>query len=565
MRKTHPVNALKKLGIGLAFGAATIMSMPTSALACTQIYMGNKLTADGNTYYGRAEDYRKRYLKHFGIEPSFGPGHTYSSDESAFVYTSTKTSYRYTYVRDHPSQWDERWDAYSEAGINEKGVSCSATLTTYMNAAAKAADPLTDTGIGEYSYGSVILGESATAREGVELLGKIIDDQGACGNDQIIISDNNETWLFAALSGHQWIAMKLTDDIASLNPNIGNLNYKVDLNDTENCLHSEGIESMPKEKGFAKYFDDGQFDVAQTYGEEISENAMHSWARYVQGRAYFDAPLTEGTDYKIVKDTHENARATTGALPFEAQPLFFQPGKSNWNTFEMIRAFGNRGEKAPGLNANTDGAYAIGTESNSEINLFQIRDGLDPEIATIQWEMLSRAAYSVAIPFYSALLTEVSPYFSDQTVSYDHCKETDIVNNEEPENSINYVLMDISSLCFEHPELLGVNVRTYLDALQNELVEQNLEVDEVMQATEGTEARTALANKAGNAATENTYVKCKALLQEMRAYLKAENFDQPFTPSDLNTETNGLKVSITYAKDALATDPVTPDQPGTPE
>ena len=69
--------------------------------------------------------------------------------------------------------------------------------------------------------------------------------------------------------------MKLTDDIASLNPNIGNLNYKVNLNDGANCLHSEGIESMPVEKGFAKYFDDGQFDVAQTYGEEISEKAMH--------------------------------------------------------------------------------------------------------------------------------------------------------------------------------------------------------------------------------------------------------------------------------------------------
>ena len=347
MRKTHPVNALKKLGIGLAFGAATIMSMPTSALACTQIYMGSKLTADGDTYYGRAEDYRKRYLKHFGIEPSYGPGHTYSSDESAFMYTSTKTTYRYTYVRDHPSQWDERWDAYSEAGINEKGVSCSATLTTYMNADAEAADPLTDTGIGEYSYGSVILGESATAREGVELLGKIIDEQGACGNDQLIIADVNETWLFAALSGHQWIAMKLTDDIASLNPNIGNLNYGVNLDDTENCLHSAGIQTMPEEKNFAKYFDDGQFDVAQTYGEVISEKSMHSWTRYVQGRAYFDAPLAEGTDYDIVNDTSENPRATTGALVRKAQPLFFQPGKSNWNTFEMIRAFGTRGEKAP--------------------------------------------------------------------------------------------------------------------------------------------------------------------------------------------------------------------------
>lgn len=556
MSKTHPVNALKKLGIGLAFGAATIMSMPTSALACTQMYMGNKLTADGDTYYGRAEDFDKRYLKHFGIEPSHGPGHTYGSDESAFMYTSTKTTYRYTYVRDHPSQWHGRYDAYSEAGINEKGVSCSATLTTGMNADAEAADPLTKTGIGEYSYGSVILGESANAREGVELLGKIIDEQGACGNDQIIIADSNETWLFAALSGHQWIAMRLTDDIASLNPNIGNLNYKVDLTDTANCLHSATIESMPKENGFAKYFDDGQFDVAQTYGEAISEKAMHSWARYVQGRAYFGVPLTEGTDYEIVKDEREDARATTGALVSKAQPLFFQPGKSDWNTFEMIRAFGNRGEKVPGLNANTDGAYAIGSNRNTEIHTFQIRQGMDPEIATIQWEMLSNAEFSVAIPFYSALLTEVSPYFSDQDVSFDHCEEEDVVNNEEPKNSINYVLMDINTLAEENRDNCATGVRAYLDALQKELIEQNLTVDEAMQAAEGTEARTALANKAGKAATKNTYVKCKAMLEEMRDYLKKGDFSEKFVPSDYDADNDCLVESITYADEALSDEDV---------
>ena len=555
MRKTHPVNALKKLGIGLAFGAATIMSMPTSALACTQMYMGSKLTADGDTYYGRAEDYRKRYLKHFGIEPSYGPGHTYSSDESAFMYTSTKTTYRYTYVRDHPSQWDERWDAYSEAGINEKGVSCSATLTTYMNADAEAADPLTDTGIGEYSYGSVILGESATAREGVELLGKIIDEQGTCGNDQLIIADVNETWLFAALSGHQWIAMKLTDDIASLNPNIGNLNYGVNLNDPENCLHSEGIESMPKEKGFAEYTD-GKFDVAKTYGEEIGEAGMHQWSRYIQGRDYFMAPLAEGTDYEIVKDEREDARATTGALVHEMQPLFFQPGKSDWNTFEMIRSFAARGENVAGLNANTDGAYAIGSNRNTEIHTFQIRQGMDPEIATIQWEMLSNAEFSVAIPLYSALLTEVSPYFSDQDVSFDHCEEEDVVNNEEPKNSINYVLMDINTLAYENRDHCATGVRAYLDALQKELIEQNLTVDEAMQAAEGTEARTALANKAGKAATKNTYLKCKAMLEEMRDYLKEEDFSEEFVPSDYDADNDCLVESITYADEALSDEDV---------
>lgn len=555
MRKTRPVNALKKLGIGLAFGAATIMSMPTSALACTQVYMGKNLTADGNTYYGRSEDYGPRYLKHFGIEPSHGPGHTYSSDESSFMYTSTKTTYRYTYVRDHPSQWDNRWDAYSEAGINEKGVSCSATLSTSMNADAETADPLTNTGIGEYNYASVILGESATAREGVELLGSLIDEQGVCSNDQIIIADNNETWLFAALSGHQWIGMKLADDVASINPNIGNLNYDVDLNDPENCLHSEGIESMPKEKGFAEYTD-GKFDVAKTYGEEIGEAGMHQWSRYIQGRDYFMAPLAEGTDYEIVKDEREDARATTGALVHEMQPLFFTPGKSDWNTFEMIRSFAARGENVAGLNANTDGAYAIGSNRNTEIHTFQIRHGMDPEIATIQWEMLSNAEFSVAIPLYSALLTEVSPYFSDQDVSFDHCEEEDVVNNEEPKNSINYVLMDINTLAYENRDHCAAGVRAYLDALQKELIEQNLTVDEAMQAEEGTEARTALANKAGKAATKNTYVKCKAMLEEMRDYLQEGDFSEEFVPSDYDADNDCLVESITYADEALSDEDV---------
>ena len=166
MRFTHPVNTLKKLGCGLAFGAAAIMAMPTSALACTQIYMGSKLTADGNTYYGRSEDFGPRYVKHFGIEPAHKDGNEYTSVESGFEYKSKGATYRYTFVRDNPSQWEDRYDAYSEAGINEKGVSCSATLSTSYNEKAEEADPITEeTGIGEYSYASVILGESATARE----------------------------------------------------------------------------------------------------------------------------------------------------------------------------------------------------------------------------------------------------------------------------------------------------------------------------------------------------------------------------------------------------------------
>ena len=134
------------------------------------------------------------------------------------------------------------------------------------------------------------------------------------------------------------------------------------------------------------------------------------------------------------------------------------------------------------------------------------------------------------------------------------------MNNEEPENSINYVLMDISSLCYEHREQLGTGVRAYLDALQNELIEQNLEVDAAMQAETTTEGRTALANKAGKAATKNTYLKCKAMLEEMRDYLKEEDFSEEFVPSDYDADNDCLVESITYADEALSDEDVAEKQ-----
>lgn len=50
--------------------------------------MGSKLTADGNTYYGRSEDFGPRYVKHFGIEPAHKDGNEYTSVESGFEYKS---------------------------------------------------------------------------------------------------------------------------------------------------------------------------------------------------------------------------------------------------------------------------------------------------------------------------------------------------------------------------------------------------------------------------------------------------------------------------------------------
>ena len=54
----------------------------------------------------------------------------------------------------------------------------------------------------------------------------------------------------------------------------------------------------------------------------------------------------------------------------------------------------------------------------------------------------------------------------------------------------------------------------------------------------------------------NTYVKCKAMLEEMRDYLKEGDFSEEFVPSDYDADNDCLVESITYADEALSDEDV---------
>lgn len=195
MRRTQTRGALgrfKRFGQALTVTAAIVMALPTGALACTQVYVDKAVTDTGDTYVGRCEDYASRHPKAFGIqEPQTNP--TFTSNEtssdgtvkSSFSWTYNGTTYRHTYVRDLPSGWDGGTDAYGEAGTNSEGVSVSATLTTNYNDKIAAVDPCgsedqnNPTGLGEYNIADIVLGCASTARDGVKLLGQIIDENGS--------------------------------------------------------------------------------------------------------------------------------------------------------------------------------------------------------------------------------------------------------------------------------------------------------------------------------------------------------------------------------------------------
>ena len=574
MRKTHPglLGRFTRFGRAMTVAAAIVMAMPTGALACTQIYMGKGVTDTGDTYVGRSEDYASRHPKAFGIqEPRENP--TFSSDESNFEWTFKGTTYRYTYVRDLPSGWDDRDDAYSEAGTNEKGVSVSATLTTgYKIEQFKDVDPCGSksddpSGIGEYTIPDVVLGCADTARNGVKLLGQIIDEKGSYDCNQIIIADSAETWVFMQLSGHQWCAVNLTavaPDKVSVNPNMSNLKFDVNLGDELVCLHSADLEKVAKDAGTAEYFDDGQLDVATSYGKDegVAQNT-----RYAQGRAYFGNPLAEGTYTTGVDPTS----GWQGVTSISDPELLFAPS-GQVSLFQALRSYAARGEQTSDLNANTNSrVYAIGNNRTVETHMFQIRSGLTSDIATVQWEALSRDEFSVAVPSYSALLTKVDTTIYPEINSWsedhtgDHSKvdaKGDPIDPERVDDpkaaldastdngSLDYVLMDINTLAYNYRDKLAVPTRAYLDALQKELISQQATVDDIMKQAPAKD-RSDLANKFFEQASKETYAKTKALLDEMRTYVNG-GMKGDFVPSDLDAAKGDLKAPIYYATAGVA-------------
>lgn len=558
----------------VAATAASLAASPVTALACTQVYAGPEVTESGETIYGRSEDAANRYLKEFGVQPRTD-GKTYWSGENGperdpelnFTRTSPGATYRYTYVRDLPEDWDGAAKPYSEAGTNEKGVSVDATLTTAMNEKIEAADPCLDNGIGEYNIPDVVLSEAATAREGVELLGSIIDEQGSQDCNQIWIGDADEVWNFQQLSGHQWIAVRMAADVVSLNPNMSNLQFVADIDDADNCLHSADLVKCAEDAGALVKNDDGTINVAKSYGLEDEDAGQDT--RYIQGHKYFGQQLKAGSDYTLDKD---------GAVDTIADPqLFFTPKRNDITVFDMLRSVAARGEGTDvDANAN-DALYAIGNNRTVECHIFQTRDGLDPDIATVQWEALSRGEFSVYVPGYSALLTQVDPELYPGYADFDTAhvgNENEFTRNEETgereyqddliaqneelamqdsgSKSLAYLFMDLNTLAYNHRADVADGVHAYLDALQNELIAQQEKVDAKMQATPAGTARNALANEAHANASRQVFERCNALLGEVRDYIKAGDFSKPFAASDLAD--GALATPLTYADDMDAFD-----------
>lgn len=448
--------------------------MPLAAMqACTGFAAGKQATADGSLLLGRTEDIGSAYNKVFNVNPATqGEGTVTLTDPyNGFSIALPAEGAKWTMVNDVPEHDD---GLYAECVTNAWGVSLTATVSTSYNEAAEKADPLLENGLREAYIPNVVIPFAKSAKEGVKMLGAVIEEYGAAECNTVIFGDADEAWVMEIVSGHQWAAARVPDDKYAVIPNCMMLGW-VDLADSGNFLGSENLFALPQQEGFLKEHE-GKPHVALTWGSEMSaDNRLRAW-----GGQHFLSP--------------------SKAMPYESQvfELFMSPDEPV-SLMQAMKLMSYRYEGTEyDVNLNPSNR-AIGTERTAEAHLFQYRKALPP----VQWLCLGNPEHTVFLPAYFDL-TQTPGAFRVEGTEY------------QPASAY-WTFRGLSGLAEIDRVQYGQGVKDYWAGYQQQLIQALPAMDQRL-AQAAAEDKGAAANALFAALAEDALADAKALTDALMFY-----------------------------------------------
>ena len=410
----------------------------TSADACTAVYVGSEVSEDGTVLIGKSNDYQDVWANYVTITEHVDneSGRTMPVDNDATVFAPIPaTTYRYT-----STPWMASATAANGLGsdaticTNECGVAMVMSITSFSNNAALEADPKVEHGLTEFTAVDLVTCQSATAREGVEVLLGLIDTYGSSEVNIALIADQTEAWYVEMYNGHQYAAVKLPADKVCAFGNEFSLEY---VSDYEDCILSPELESLAVENGFAVYGENGELNLLATYSGEsarVNYSHMRTWIAH-----RLLAPSQYG-DYDF-DDLYD---------------LCFTPDEkvSLIDVMEILRNRFEGTEYSPDETGRTD-MRVIGTETALSVHIAQVYLDLPAEMSCVTWESSGPAVYGVFVPISNAAVSISEPYSRTQTA--EDAGDFDI------ENYPYYRFKALTTLCAESDtyEIYGEPVRAY--------------------------------------------------------------------------------------------------------
>ncbi|MBQ9004453.1 MAG: C69 family dipeptidase [Eggerthellaceae bacterium] len=174
---------------GMVFGAHP-------ALACTAVYVGTDASTDGTAIIAKSNDYQAVWPNYVEViaRVEGEPGRTMPVDNDKTVQAPLpETTYRYTSTPFMDSGTATSGLAHdATVCANEYGVAIEMSITAFSNKAALAADPLVEHGLTEFTAVDLVVCQSKTACEAVEVLCGLIDSYGNSEVNIALIADQHE-------------------------------------------------------------------------------------------------------------------------------------------------------------------------------------------------------------------------------------------------------------------------------------------------------------------------------------------------------------------------------------
>ena len=417
--------------------------------ACTGFIIGKDLTTDGSTLYGRTEDLEPNHNKNFVVrERKYNKaGDKFVDETNGFSFDLPAVSYKYTAVPDvTPEQ-----GVFDEAGFNEEGVSISATVSASANDDIQKVDPYVKDGIAESALTSVVLPHVKTAKEGVELLAKIVREKGAAEGNIVTIADKTGVWYMEILSGHQYAAIKFPDDKYAVFPNTFFLG-SVDKNDTENTILSADLEKIAQDAGTYKEIN-GSFHVAQSYNPPLAEaDRSRVWSGI--------KALDPNADVQYDDEYFELMHSTSDKLSLR-DAMNLQRNRLEGTDFKPQDQMELDGKGIPDkTKADPVYKYPISNPNVMEAHIFQLKDNLPASTGGgILWLAMGSPRNAPYLPYYGNISNTSQPY-QEMSTAYN-------------ENSWYWTVSRINDLVAKYPELFeDGSIRSEIERMESQWMEE---------------------------------------------------------------------------------------------
>ena len=442
---------MKKKFFSWAIPALMLLTLfPFQAVsACTGFIIGKDLTTDGSTLYGRTEDLEPNHNKNFVVrERKYNKaGDKFVDETNGFSFDLPAVSYKYTAVPDvTPEQ-----GVFDEAGFNEEGVSISATVSASANDDIQKVDPYVKDGIAESALTSVVLPHVKTAKEGVELLAKIVREKGAAEGNIVTIADKTGVWYMEILSGHQYAAIKFPDDKYAVFPNtffLGN----VDKNDSENTILSADLEKIAQDAGTYKEIN-GSFHVAQSYNPPLAEaDRSRVWSGI--------KALDPNADVQYDDEYFELMHSTSDKLSLR-DAMNLQRNRLEGTDFKPQDQMELDGKGIPDkTKADPVYKYPISNPNVMEAHIFQLKDSLPASTGGgILWLAMGSPRNAPYLPYYGNISNTSQPY-QEMSTAYN-------------ENSWYWTVSRINDLVAKYPELFeDGSIRNEIERMESQWMEE---------------------------------------------------------------------------------------------